>query len=213
MEQELKPMSAEHELLFEKELLPQADALYNFAYHLTYDAEDANDLVQDAYLKAMRFMDKYSVGTNPKAWLFTILKNAFINEYRKKSRQPNRVDYEEVVNFHQEEEGTNYSTYMDLRVELFENMMGDEVSNAVNSLPEDFRTVILLCDLEGFSYEEIAEILDVPIGTVRSRLHRARNTLKESLRNYAESMGFENKRKDKEVKPPKPEKKAKRPRI
>jgi RNA polymerase sigma factor (sigma-70 family) len=194
MEQELQPLTAAQTELFEKELLPQADALYNFAYHLTYNEDDANDLVQDAYFKAMRFMDKYAVGTNPKAWLFTILKNAFINEYRKKSKQPNKVDYEEIVNFHQEEEGTNFSSYMDLRVEMFENMMGDEVTKAINDLPEDFRTVILLCDLEGFSYEEIADITEIPIGTVRSRLHRARNMLKEKLRKYAESLGFENKR-------------------
>ena len=83
---------------------------------------------------------------------------------------------------------------MDLRVEMFENMMGDEVTQAINDLPEDFRTVILLCDLEGFSYEEIADITEIPIGTVRSRLHRARNMLKDKLRKYAESLGFENKR-------------------
>jgi RNA polymerase sigma factor (sigma-70 family) len=190
----LQPLTIEQTELFEKELMPQADALYNFAYHLTYNEEDANDLVQEAYFKALRFMNKYEVGTNPKAWLFTILKNAFINEYRKKSKQPNKVDFEEVVNYHQEEESTNYSNYTDLRTDLIENMMGDEVTIALEDLPEDFRTVILLCDIEGFSYEEIAEILQIPIGTVRSRLHRARNTLKEKLKSYAESMGFENRR-------------------
>ncbi len=190
----LQPLTTEQTELFEKELMPQADALYNFAYHLTYNEEDANDLVQEAYFKALRFMNKYEVGTNPKAWLFTILKNAFINEYRKKSKQPNKVDFEEIVNYHQEEESTNYSNYTDLRTDLIENMMGDEVTIALEDLPEDFRTVILLCDIEGFSYEEIAEILQIPIGTVRSRLHRARNTLKEKLKSYAESMGFENRR-------------------
>jgi RNA polymerase sigma factor (sigma-70 family) len=195
MEQQvLQPLTQEQTDLFEKELLPQADALYNFAYHLTYNEDDANDLVQDTYFKALRFMNKYEVGTNPKAWLFTILKNAFINEYRKKSKQPNKVDYEEIVNFHQEEEGTNYSSYMDLRVEMFENMMGDEVTIAINDLPEDFRTVILLCDIEGFTYEEIAAIIDIPLGTVRSRLHRARNLLKEKLKKYAETLGYEDKR-------------------
>ncbi len=190
----LQPLTEEQTDLFEKELLPQADALYNFAYHLSYNEDDANDLVQDTYFKALRFMNKYEVGTNPKAWLFTILKNAFINEYRKKSKQPNKVDYEEIVNFHQEEEGTNYSSYMDLRVEMFENMMGDEVTIAINDLPEDFRTVILLCDIEGFTYEEIAAIIDIPLGTVRSRLHRARNLLKEKLKKYAETLGYEDKR-------------------
>lgn len=195
MEQQLQPLTAEQALRFERELLPHADALYNFAMHLTnYKEEDSDDLVQDAYLKAMRFMDKYEAGTNPKAWLFTILKNAFINEYRKRVKQPTKVDYEEIVNFHQEEESTAYSSYMDLREEMFENMMGDEVSTAISELPHEFRTVILLCDIEGFSYEEIANIIDIPIGTVRSRLHRARNLLKEKLKSYAETLGYKDKR-------------------
>lgn len=195
MEQQLQPLTAEQALRFERELLPHADALYNFAMHLTnYKEENSDDLVQDAYLKAMRFMDKYEAGTNPKAWLFTILKNAFINEYRKRVKQPTKVDYEEIVNFHQEEESTAYSSYMDLREEMFENMMGDEVSTAISELPHEFRTVILLCDIEGFSYEEIANIIDIPIGTVRSRLHRARNLLKEKLKSYAETLGYKDKR-------------------
>ncbi len=180
--------------IFEEELMPQIDALYNFAYHLTYNEEDANDLVQEAYLKAYRFIASYEVGTNAKAWLFKILKNAFINNYRKKTKQPTRVDYEEVVNYHNEEDDTNYSSYSDMREEIFQGMMGDEVTNAVNSLDVSFRTVLLLCDVEGFKYEEISKILDVPIGTVRSRLHRARNMLKEHLKEYAESKGFTDKR-------------------
>jgi RNA polymerase sigma-70 factor (ECF subfamily) len=179
--------------IFEAELMPQIDALYNFAYHLTYNEDDAHDLVQDTYMKAYRFMAKYEEGTNPKAWLFTILKNAFINEYRRKAKQPSKVDFEETISYHQEED-TVYSSYTDLQQEMFDGMMGDEVTNALNDIPVDFRTVILLCDIEGFSYEEIAEIVNIPIGTVRSRLHRARNMLKEKLRNYAESLGFEDKR-------------------
>lgn len=180
--------------IFEDELLPQIDALYNFAYHLTYNEDDAHDLVQDTYLKAYRFMAKYEEGTNPKAWLFTILKNAFINEYRRKAKQPSKVDFEETSNYHQEEDNTAYSSYTDLQQEMFDGMMGDEITTALNAIPVDFRTVILLCDIEGFSYEEIAEIINIPIGTVRSRLHRARNMLKEKLKSYAESMGYENKR-------------------
>lgn len=179
--------------IFEEEFLPQIEALYNFAFHLTYDEEDANDLVQDTYLKAFRFIEGYERGTNAKAWLFKILKNAFINEYRKKSKQPTKVDYEEIVAF-QDEDDSKYSSYMDLREEMFQNMMGDEVTNAINTLPVDFRTVILLCDIEGFTYEEISKIIDIPIGTVRSRLHRARNMLKEILKEYAESLGYEDKR-------------------
>ncbi|MEZ5039648.1 MAG: sigma-70 family RNA polymerase sigma factor [Saprospiraceae bacterium] len=180
--------------IFEAEFMPQIDALYTFAYHLTYNEDDANDLVQDTYLKAYRFIDNYLEGTNAKAWLFKILKNAFINQYRKRTKQPTRVDYEEVVNFHEEEEDTNYSSYMDLREEMFQTMMGDEVTNAINALPVDFRVVILLCDIEGFTYEEIAKIVDIPIGTVRSRLHRSRNMLKSELQNYAASLGFQDKR-------------------
>jgi RNA polymerase sigma-70 factor (ECF subfamily) len=173
--------------------MPQIDALYTFAYHLTYNEDDANDLVQETYLKAYRFIEHYHAGTNAKAWLFKILKNAFINQYRKRSKQPTRVDFEEVATFHDEED-TNYSGYLDLREEMFQQMMGDEVTNAINSLPVDFRVVILLCDIEGFTYEEISKILDVPIGTVRSRLHRARNMLKEQLKNYASSLGYKDKR-------------------
>ena len=183
----------EKDRIFEEEFLPQIDALYNFAFHLTYDDEDANDLVQDTYLKALRFIDSYQEGTNAKAWLFKILKNAFINEYRKKAKQPTKVDYEDIAAY-QDEEDTAYSSYLDLREEMFQNMMGDEVTTAINSLPVDFRTVILLCDIEGFTYEEIAKIIDIPIGTVRSRLHRARNMLKEILREYAEKLGYQDKR-------------------
>jgi len=183
-----------YERIFEEEFYPHADALYNFAYNLTYNEEDANDLVQETYMKAFRFIDKYMEGTNAKAWLFKILKNGFINQYRKKSKRPSQVDYEEVINFHREEEGSNLSGHIDLREEIYQNMMGDEVTTAVNGLPVDFRTVILLCDIEGFTYEEISKIMDIPIGTVRSRLHRSRNMLKEKLKGYASSHGFEDKR-------------------
>jgi RNA polymerase sigma-70 factor (ECF subfamily) len=177
------------EELFESELLPHADALYNFAYHLTYNEEDANDLVQETFMKAFRFMSLYEKGTNAKAWLFKILKNAFINEYRKKAKQPTKVDYEDIIAYQDADEDKGGVAY-DLREDIFDGMMGDEITIALNRLPIDFKTVILLCDVEGFSYEEIAKIIDIPIGTVRSRLHRARNMLKESLKEYAASMGY-----------------------
>lgn len=180
--------------IFEEEFYPHADALFNFAYNLSYNEDDASDLVQETYMKAFRFIDKYIEGTNAKAWLFKILKNAFINQYRKVSKRPLKVDFEDVVNYHDEEDNTAYSGYIDMREEIYQSMMGDEVTNAINALPVDFRTVILLCDIEGFTYEEISKILDVPIGTVRSRLHRARNMLKEKLQTYASSLGFKDKR-------------------
>lgn len=182
-----------NQVVFEEELFPHMDALKTFAYHLSYNEEDANDLVQETYMKAHRFIDKYDQGTNAKAWLFKILKNAYINEYRKKSKRPQKVDFEDIVSY-QNSDSASSSKYLDLRQEIFENMMGDEVTIAINSLPIDFRTVILLCDIEGFTYEEISKIIDVPIGTVRSRLFRARNMLKEKLKAYAEKMGYEDKR-------------------
>jgi len=175
--------------IFNEEFLPHIDALYNFAYHLTYNQEDSNDLVQETYLKAYRFIDSYVSGTNAKAWLFKILKNAFINEYRKRSKQPSRVDYEEVVGYHDSNDSSTVE-FLDLRQEIYQGMIGDEVTYALNSLPVDFRLVVLLCDIEGFTYEEIAKITDIPIGTVRSRLHRARNMLKEKLAEYAKKLGY-----------------------
>lgn len=175
--------------VFEEELLPHANALKTFAFHLTYNEEEANDLVQETYFKAYRFIEKYQEGTNAKAWLFKILKNAYINEYRKKSKRPTKVDYEEVAAYH-DSDSERITGYMDLREDIFQYMMGDEVTMAINALPLDFRTVILLCDIEGFTYEEIARIIDVPIGTIRSRLFRARNLLKEKLKKYAEDIGY-----------------------
>lgn len=175
--------------IFDKEFLPHIDSMYNFAYRLTFDEDDAKDLVQETYLKAFRFIDSFQQGTNAKAWLFRILKNSFINDFRKKSKQPAKVDYQEVETFYNSD-NVDESITTDLRVETVQDMIGDEVSTALNALAVDFRTVIILCDLEGFTYEEMAKILDIPIGTVRSRLHRARNLLKEKLQSYAQSMGY-----------------------
>lgn len=179
----------DNDLLFEREFFPHADALYNFAYHLTYNEDDANDLVQDTFLKSFRFINSYEKGTNAKAWLFKILKNGFINEYRKKSRTPHEVDYEDYIAFQDSDEAAGIGS-LDMRSNVFQNMMGDEITNAINSLPADFRTVIVLCDVEDFTYEEIAKIVDIPVGTVRSRLHRSRNMLKDKLRDYAKSKGI-----------------------
>lgn len=179
--------------IFEEEFLPHIEALHTFAFHLTYDEDDASDLVQETYLKAFRFIEKYDKGTNAKAWLFKILKNAYINEYRRKSKQPTQVDFQDIISYH-DTDSDKVGKYTDLRQELFENMMGDEVTGAINALPVDFRTVVLLCDVEGFTYEEIAKIIDVPIGTVRSRLFRARNMLKDKLKEYAEQLGFKDQR-------------------
>lgn len=177
--------------IFNQEFMPHINSMYNFAYRLTLDGDDAKDLLQDTYLKAFRFIDSFQQGTNAKAWLFRILKNSFINDYRKKSKEPSKVDYQEVETFYNSEDVDRQIT-PDLRVEALQDMIGDEISIALNALDVDFRTVIILCDLEGFKYEEMAKILDIPIGTVRSRLHRARNLLKEKLSEYAKKMGYKN---------------------
>lgn len=180
---------SERYVVFNTEFIPHIDSMYNFAFRLTNDEDDANDLVQDTYMKAFRFINSFQQGTNAKAWLFRILKNSFINDYRKKSKQPAKVDYQEVETTYNSE-STDAESTTDLRTETVQDMIGDEVATALNSLPVDFRTVIILCDIEGFTYEEMAKILDIPIGTVRSRLHRARNLLKEKLRSYANTMGY-----------------------
>jgi len=186
-------LKADKDRIFEDEFLPHIDSLYNFAYHLTYDEDDSNDLVQETFLKAYRFISSYVEGTNAKAWLFKILKNAFINEYRKKSKRPAKVDFEDIVSYH-DSENTSFVGSLDLREEIFQGMLGDEVTKSLNALPVDFKTVVLLCDVEGFTYEEIAKIIDIPIGTVRSRLHRARNMLKEKLKDYATNLGYKENR-------------------
>lgn len=187
----VKPTYNEQEkvAIFDGEFMPHIDSMYNFAYKLTFDEDDSKDLVQDTYMKAFRFINSFQKGTNSKAWLFRILKNSFINDFRKKSKQPAKVDYQEVENYYNSDD-IDESKTVDLRVETLKDMMGDEVTIALNSLAIDFRTVIILCDLEGFTYEEMAKILDIPIGTVRSRLHRARNLLKQKLSSYARSMGY-----------------------
>lgn len=186
--------SKDKQRVFNEEFMPHIDAMYNFAFRLTLDEDDAKDLVQETFMKAYRFINSFETGTNAKAWLFRILKNSFINNYRKKSKQPNKVDYQEVETFYNSD-SVNENITTDLRVETVQHLIGDEITNALNSLDVDFRTVIILCDLEGFTYEEMAKILDIPIGTVRSRLHRARNLLKEKLKQYASSLGYKDKRK------------------
>lgn len=174
---------------FEKEAIPHMDTLFNFALRMTGDSDEADDLVQETYLKAFRFFDKFERGTNCKAWLFRIMKNTYINSYRKTSREPDKIDYEEVENFYENIKPSSTDS-AHLEKEMYDNLLDDELSNAIASLPEDFRTVIILCDIEGFTYDEIADFVDVPVGTVRSRLHRARKMLFANLYEYAADKGY-----------------------
>jgi RNA polymerase sigma-70 factor (ECF subfamily) len=156
---------------------------------MTNNPSDAEDLVQETYLKAYRFWDKYERGTNIRAWLFRILKNSYINRYRKQSKEPSTVDYDDVQNFYTSirDDGADPN---DLQETLFGNLLDDDVASAIAELPDDFRTVVILCDIEGLTYEEIAEFVDVPLGTVRSRLHRGRKLLRNKLIEYARKRGY-----------------------
>lgn len=175
---------------FEEEAVPHMSALYNYAVRMTRDRDDAADLIQETFLKAFRFFDSFEQGTNCKAWLFRILKNTYINTYRKTSKGPDTVEYDAVEEFYDTIKDSTVETST-LEQQMFDQALDDEVSEAIQRLPDEFRTVIILCDIEGFTYEEIAEFIDCPIGTVRSRLHRARKVLAATLADYAKARGFD----------------------
>ena len=176
---------------FEALAFPHLDSLYSTALRMTRHPLDAEDLVQDVYLRAYRFFDKFEEGTNFKAWIFKILTNTFINRYRKKAREPQQTEFERVEYFYTQadkERDEKYETRYDEKryVDLFD----DEVNAALARLSYDFRAVVILCDIEGFSYKEIAKIIKTPIGTVMSRLSRARQQLQNDLREYAQREGL-----------------------
>ena len=181
---------------FQSEALPHMDFLYNYALRMTYNAADAEDLVQETFLKAFRFWDSYEKGTNIRAWLFRIMKNAYINRYRKEKKEPETVEYQEVENFYNNVRGSAAES-SDLQEAVFSNLLEDEVSRAIAELPDDFRTVVILCDIEELTYEEVAAFVDCPVGTIRSRLHRGRKLLRAGLLEYARKRGYvEEKMKD-----------------
>ncbi len=173
---------------FEKEMMPYMDQLLNYATYLSGDREQASDLLQDTYMKAYRFFDKFETGTNAKAWLYRIMKNTYINEYRRTHRLPEIVEYDEQISPYQMSAQGREDN--DLRNMLDTQMFDDDIAGALAGLPEKFKSVIVLRDLEELPYEEIAEVLEIPIGTVRSRLHRARALLFDTLKNYAKKKGY-----------------------
>ena len=185
-EEELKQRKKD----FDAEAMPHMNLLHNYAYKITGNQLDADDLLQETFLRAFRFFDKFEKGTNCKAWLFRIMKNLFINKYRKNQKEPGKVDYGEIENFFDNIRSDKIDS-TDLQEKVFSNLMDDEMTNALNSLQDDFKTVVILCDLEGLSYEEIADFVQCPIGTVRSRLHRGRKMLQQKLYDYAKEKGYD----------------------
>lgn len=184
----MRLVDSKHQERFQKEMMPYADALFNYAMYLSSDRELSKDLLQDTYVKAFRFFDKFEQGTNAKAWLYRIMKNTFINEYRRVHRQPELVEFDEHVSPYQmsrTSDGMN-----DLRDKMESRMFDDELAGAIAGLPDKFRSVVVLRDIEDMPYEEIAEALAIPIGTVRSRLHRARSILFTKLKGYARARGY-----------------------
>jgi RNA polymerase sigma-70 factor (ECF subfamily) len=178
---------------FEKDAMEFAPQLYSAALRMTRNAADAEDVVQETFLKAYRAYHTFQEGTNLKAWLYRILTNTYINRYRKQVRRPNEVDFGEVEDLYlykrmgSVESGRAARSAED---QVLESFVDADVKAAVEELPEHFRMPVLLADVEGFSYKEIAEILDVPIGTVMSRLHRGRKALQKALWAFAEERGL-----------------------
>ncbi|MFN8048601.1 MAG: sigma-70 family RNA polymerase sigma factor [Ancrocorticia sp.] len=176
---------------FQREALPFLDQLYGAAMRLTRNPQDAEDLVQETYAKAFAAFHQYQPGTNLKAWLYRILNNTFISNYRKAQRQPKQTDAAEVEDWQEYEAASHHSTGMlSAEAEAIENLPDSEIREALAKLPEDRRMAVYLADVEGFSYQEIAEIMDTPIGTVMSRLHRGRRQLRELLADYARELGY-----------------------
>ena len=176
---------------FEAAALPFMDALYKQALHLTRNPEDAGDMVQETYLRAYRTFSSFKEGTNCKAWLFTILYSVFVNKYRKEQSEPDTISIDELEEkFHRTLADRDWETDFAALTRSELDWKGPEVNQALAELPEDFRSAVLLVDVEGFTYEEAAAALDCPVGTLRSRLFRARRMLFLQLHDYARKMGF-----------------------
>ena len=177
--------------VFEEAAMPYIDALYNTAYRMTRNAQDAEDLVQETYLKAYRNYDKFEEGTNLKAWLFKIMKNTFINEYRKRQQAPPQSDFAEIEESFESQVSDEVARQIkNPEEEFLADVLDEDVQRALDTLPYDYRMAVLLADIEGFSYKEIADILEVPVGTVISRLYRGRKLLEQAMLLYAREHGY-----------------------
>ncbi|RLD16710.1 RNA polymerase subunit sigma-24 [candidate division KSB1 bacterium] len=176
---------------FSKRIEPHLTSLYNTALRMTRNQHDAEDLLQDSLYKAYRSLDQFKKDTNFRAWIFRILVNTFITAYRKAVKQPQKISYDDLEEFFFFKRLDETASLQEMpKEEFLENLFDDDVKEALENLPYQFRLVVLLCDVEGFSYNEIAEIIDAPLGTVMSRLYRGRKLLQRYLWDYAKKRGY-----------------------
>lgn len=177
--------------LFEEQALPLLDQLYGGAMRLTRNPQDAEDLIQETYLKAFSNFDSFKQGTNLKAWLYRIMTNTYINSYRKAKRRPVESSADELSDFQLYTTSGHDSTGLEsAEVEALKQMPDSEISEAMNDLPEDYRMVVYYSDVVGLAYKEIAEVMGTPLGTVMSRLHRGRKLLRAALKDVAREKGI-----------------------